>query len=68
MSADARGVQLSVRVDARVVPRADALLDRVSELIGHPARRADVLREALLLGLAELELRRDSPPRGGVVG
>ena len=49
------GVQITVRVEPRLVRRADAMIHPTSTLIGRPAKRADVLREALLLGLAELE-------------
>lgn len=47
--------RISVRVDARLVQRAEALIDHVSEETGRSAKLADVWREALLRGLRELE-------------
>ncbi len=46
---------LTIRVDARLLERADALIDVVSERLGRRALRADVWREALVRGLQELE-------------
>jgi hypothetical protein len=48
-------VQLTVKVDPPVVTRVDKLIPSLSKLRGVSASRADVLREALLRGLASLE-------------
>jgi hypothetical protein len=50
--------QLSIRLAELTVERADALLDVVSDDLGRPAVRADVLRQALTIGLASIEKRR----------
>ena len=55
--------QITVRVDSRMVDRADELLDFVSEETGRVAVRADVWREALVRGLKELERQRDKANR-----
>jgi hypothetical protein len=55
----AESQQITVRVDTRLIDRADALLEFVSEDTGRAAVRADVWREALIAGLRELERRRD---------
>ncbi len=47
--------QLSLRVHPRVVERADALLDFLTEQTGRKCVRSDVLREALTRGLRILE-------------
>lgn len=48
-------VQLSLRASAEVNTRADALIEHVSSLRGTRVARSDVLREAILRGLAALE-------------
>jgi hypothetical protein len=55
--------QITVRVDARMIERADSLLNLVAEETGRGAVRADVWREALIRGLRELERLRDKRAR-----
>ena len=53
---------VTVRVDARLVERADALVGSVAESSGRAATRADVWREALVRGLRELERAAAAAP------
>ncbi len=55
--------QITVRIDTRLLDRADALIEFVSGETGRAAVRADVWREALIAGLKELERRRDKDSR-----
>lgn len=55
--------QITVRVDDKLVERADQLLDYVTDIIGQRAVRADVWRRALVVGLALLEHERRRPHR-----
>lgn len=55
------GVQITVRVDPRLVERADALIDFVAKASGRPATRADAWREALVRGLLALEAEAGEP-------
>lgn len=56
--------QITIRVSPRFIERADALIEFVSDRSGRNVTRADVWREALVLGLAALERERaKSPPR-----
>ena len=48
-------VQITVKLDAALLERADALIDVVSDELGVVAKRADVLRLALVRGLRALE-------------
>jgi hypothetical protein len=50
--------QISVRVNSQIVIDADDLIDFVSIDQGRPARRADVLRIALMKGIVELQRSR----------
>lgn len=50
-------LQISLRVTTDWVARADAAVDLLDDN-GTVRRRADVLREALLIGLATIEKRR----------
>lgn len=47
--------QITVRVDARLLDRADALTEHVAGLTGGAATRADVWRQAIIKGLQVLE-------------
>ncbi len=47
--------QVTIKLDARVLARAEALVDGLSETTGRPCTRVDVLREALVRGLRSLE-------------
>jgi hypothetical protein len=59
-----RTSQLKVRVSRRILRRADRLAQRVSEQLGLPATRTDVLRQALLRGLALLEAEDEGGDKG----
>jgi Arc/MetJ-type ribon-helix-helix transcriptional regulator len=50
--------QISIRITDKLVARADALIAPLGESSGRVVTRADVWREALVAGLAELEKRR----------
>lgn len=50
-----KSVQLTVKVDPRIVERADALVDHVAKDTGIAATRADVLRIAIVRGLQAIE-------------
>lgn len=52
-----RTVQITVRVDESIVTRADKLIDQIARLTGRGTTRADVLREAILVGLNDFEMR-----------
>jgi hypothetical protein len=52
-------IQITVRVGASVIDRADELVEYLSGLRGIPAARADVYREALLIGLKTLKEKAD---------
>jgi hypothetical protein len=54
----AGSVQITIRIDPDLIPRADALLRYVTGQHGLPAARSDVWREALRRGLRELELEK----------
>jgi hypothetical protein len=54
-ASDRRTAQLTVRMSTRVLRRIDRLARYVGDRLGMPATRTDVLREALLRGLAILE-------------
>lgn len=47
--------QITVRVDTRLIERADELIEHVTDLTGNPATRADVWRQVIIKGLAALE-------------
>ena len=51
--------QITVRVDGRLIDRAERLIDFVTEETGRTSTRADVFREAMLRGLRALEHQRD---------
>ncbi len=55
-------MQVTVKVSTKTVERADDLRDFIAEneQEGRPASRADVLRHAIALGLAQLEKRRST--------
>lgn len=50
-----RTVQICVKVDEVIVGRLDRLVPAMSVQLGVAAGRADVMRAALLQGLAEME-------------
>ena len=60
---DRRTEQLTVRISKRVLGRAKRLTRHVARRFGRPATRTDVLREALLRGLAILEAQEPKPRR-----
>ena len=49
--------QVAIRVLPALLERADALIPQVQEERGYTVTRAEVLREAMTLGLAQLERR-----------
>ena len=51
--------QITVRVDRSLIDRAEGLIAFVGESKALPAVRADVFREAILIGLKALEKDRD---------
>lgn len=53
-------VQISIRVDPTVQERADALIAHVRQRTGLAAVRTDVFREAIMRGIATLEMERDA--------
>lgn len=54
-----KSIQITIRVGHSVVERADELIEYVSETRALPVARADVLREALTVGLATLKHRAE---------
>ncbi len=52
-------IQMSARVDSSMVDRADSLIAHVTTKRGLTSKRADVWREALIIGLRMLEQERD---------
>jgi hypothetical protein len=51
-------IQITTRLNARLVARADELRDFVAGEVGGDASRAEVIRRAIALGVRELERRR----------
>lgn len=58
-AAEKSSQQITIRLDARILARADALLELVAHETGRDAARSDVLREALVRGLRDLERQRE---------
>ena len=52
---DLVSIQISVRVEPDMVDRADELVTHMSARTGRIGKRSDVWREALIVGLRELE-------------
>ena len=55
-------VQSVLRMPPDFWKRADALIDHMGRRRGAPAKRADVLREALARGLRQLEKESERDP------
>jgi hypothetical protein len=53
-------VQVNVKVTPEIVERAEKLIPYLTKENGFQAKRSEVLREALLLGLSALERRHAS--------
>ena len=51
-------IQTTVRLDPDVIDRADALCAHLTVQRGLPLVRSDVLREAIMRGLRDLELEK----------
>ncbi|HEY2516009.1 MAG TPA: hypothetical protein VGI39_34295 [Polyangiaceae bacterium] len=58
-------VQLTVKVDPRVVDELDGLIDEARHQTGLPATRTDVLRLALVRGISSLRVDYLTRKRGG---
>lgn len=52
---EAPSVQISIRVEPQLVDRVDDLIEFVGKRTGLRAKRADVWREAIIIGLREME-------------
>lgn len=52
-------IQITIRLTNRILEKAEALCEFVSEETGRIVTRSEVLREATLIGLKSLEAKRD---------
>jgi hypothetical protein len=59
MATESEPARISLRLTTTVLERLDALIPAITAASGTTATRSDVVREAMMLGLALLE----SPPK-----